>query len=276
MHTPEPAVPGVGHLNELLIELRQAGEVPDRALLDRIKAHGEATVPALIEMALDETLHHAPSDSPAIWAPLHAIQLLGEIGAPRAIEPLLSLVDWIDDDYLGQILPAAFGGIGAPAVAPLRALLFDRGRNVWARGRAADSLSKIGQGHPEVRSEVLSALVTCLGRDKAQGPDDRILNALAVCELLALKAVEAAPAIRQAFREDRVDTSIVDFDYALDELGLSPERPVRARQLAWPGPEQPIHAQGPGATTPRRAVKIGRNAPCPCGSGKKYKKCHGR
>ncbi|HFE66519.1 MAG TPA: hypothetical protein ENJ93_04570, partial [Chloroflexi bacterium] len=22
--------------------------------------------------------------------------------------------------------------------------------------------------------------------------------------------------------------------------------------------------------------KIGRNDPCPCGSGKKYKKCHGR
>ena len=26
----------------------------------------------------------------------------------------------------------------------------------------------------------------------------------------------------------------------------------------------------------RRAQKIGRNAPCPCGSGKKYKKCHGK
>ncbi|ESQ75199.1 UPF0149 family protein [Asticcacaulis sp. AC402] len=26
---------------------------------------------------------------------------------------------------------------------------------------------------------------------------------------------------------------------------------------------------------PRRAVKIGRNDPCPCGSGKKYKKCCG-
>ena len=22
--------------------------------------------------------------------------------------------------------------------------------------------------------------------------------------------------------------------------------------------------------------KVGRNDPCPCGSGKKYKKCHGR
>ena len=26
----------------------------------------------------------------------------------------------------------------------------------------------------------------------------------------------------------------------------------------------------------REAPKIGRNAPCPCGSGKKYKTCHGR
>ena len=25
----------------------------------------------------------------------------------------------------------------------------------------------------------------------------------------------------------------------------------------------------------KRAAKIGRNDPCPCGSGKKYKKCHG-
>ena len=26
----------------------------------------------------------------------------------------------------------------------------------------------------------------------------------------------------------------------------------------------------------RRAVNIGRNDPCPCGSGKKYKNCHGQ
>ena len=26
----------------------------------------------------------------------------------------------------------------------------------------------------------------------------------------------------------------------------------------------------------RRAVNIGRNDPCPCGSGKKYKNCHGK
>jgi preprotein translocase subunit SecA len=40
------------------------------------------------------------------------------------------------------------------------------------------------------------------------------------------------------------------------------------------------HAAGTSAsgngTGPRHAgEKVGRNDPCPCGSGKKYKKCHG-
>jgi preprotein translocase subunit SecA len=32
----------------------------------------------------------------------------------------------------------------------------------------------------------------------------------------------------------------------------------------------------PGRGAPARAAKVGRNDPCPCGSGKKYKHCHGR
>jgi uncharacterized protein YecA (UPF0149 family) len=28
-------------------------------------------------------------------------------------------------------------------------------------------------------------------------------------------------------------------------------------------------------TVVRDQPKVGRNEPCPCGSGKKYKKCHG-
>ncbi|MCR5605574.1 MAG: preprotein translocase subunit SecA [Treponema sp.] len=34
--------------------------------------------------------------------------------------------------------------------------------------------------------------------------------------------------------------------------------------------------QAKGVTLVRRAPKIGRNDPCPCGSGKKYKNCHGK
>ncbi len=42
--------------------------------------------------------------------------------------------------------------------------------------------------------------------------------------------------------------------------------------------EAPPPAASPGSHTPmtREAPKVGRNDPCPCGSGKKYKQCHGR
>jgi tetratricopeptide (TPR) repeat protein len=216
-------VPGTGELSQSLDELRQAGQTPDRALLDRVKAHGRAAVRPLIEMAVDEELHNADSDSAEVWAPLHAIQLLGELGAAEAVEPLLPLFGRVDDDYLAEALPDAFGGLGASAVAPLRALLFDRTQDVWARVRVAESLGKIGQRHPETRPDVVSTLVARLDPTESQVPDDEILNGSVISDLLDLKAVEAAPAIRQAFAEDRVDTSIVDLDHALEDLDLPSE-----------------------------------------------------
>jgi len=34
-------------------------------------------------------------------------------------------------------------------------------------------------------------------------------------------------------------------------------------------------SQGPRVETVRKEATPGRNDPCPCGSGKKFKKCHG-
>ena len=42
--------------------------------------------------------------------------------------------------------------------------------------------------------------------------------------------------------------------------------------------QQPARVGGddaPVKTVRRDEPKVGRNDPCPCGSGKKYKKCHG-
>jgi preprotein translocase subunit SecA len=48
----------------------------------------------------------------------------------------------------------------------------------------------------------------------------------------------------------------------------APPSPFAPRQA---GPPQPAKPQ----TVVRQGDKVGRNDPCPCGSGKKYKKCHG-
>jgi preprotein translocase subunit SecA len=38
------------------------------------------------------------------------------------------------------------------------------------------------------------------------------------------------------------------------------------------GSQEPVNS---GASQQAVSDKVPRNAPCPCGSGKKYKKCHG-
>ncbi|MEX2393234.1 MAG: SEC-C metal-binding domain-containing protein, partial [Actinomycetota bacterium] len=66
-----------------------------------------------------------------------------------------------------------------------------------------------------------------------------------------------------------------------------PAQPTTAGGAEPPPPGLPPQAMPPGAmpqgageevvyeTIKREGDKVGRNDPCPCGSGKKYKKCHG-
>jgi len=55
---------------------------------------------------------------------------------------------------------------------------------------------------------------------------------------------------------------------AAPEAPPQPQQPVRAGQAAG------APAQKPAAQPVRAMPRVGRNDPCPCGSGKKYKKCH--
>jgi preprotein translocase subunit SecA len=53
-------------------------------------------------------------------------------------------------------------------------------------------------------------------------------------------------------------------------MGVSPDRVRTSGPAAMPPPGMP------GAQARPSAPSVGRNDPCPCGSGKKYKKCCGR
>jgi preprotein translocase subunit SecA len=105
--------------------------------------------------------------------------------------------------------------------------------------------------------------------------------------------------------KDRIDEETVRFLWRIrpvmgEEAPLPPRRQVRAKQpliLSGPSDEPASPFSGPVRATPPPAAgnrqpprvggddviktvrrdepKVGRNDPCPCGSGKKYKKCHG-
>ena len=52
------------------------------------------------------------------------------------------------------------------------------------------------------------------------------------------------------------------------------ERRQRRQQQNLQFQAGPAQAEAPKPV--RAGAKVGRNDPCPCGSGKKYKKCHGQ
>ncbi|MDX6610914.1 MAG: preprotein translocase subunit SecA [Blastocatellia bacterium] len=84
---------------------------------------------------------------------------------------------------------------------------------------------------------------------------------------------------------DRIDTTTIRSLFNLQVVAeqapetLQERRARRASALNFTGPNQGATAAGEEAAKSKPMVrdqpKVGRNEPCPCGSGKKYKKCHG-
>jgi preprotein translocase subunit SecA len=66
---------------------------------------------------------------------------------------------------------------------------------------------------------------------------------------------------------EEIQEDIVRFVYHVTVV----ERPQERQNLVENRTEE-----GEGKKEPRRVTKVGRNDPCPCGSGKKYKKCCGK
>jgi len=82
--------------------------------------------------------------------------------------------------------------------------------------------------------------------------------------------------------KERIEDQIVKYLFRLQPVPVPDESeaeaappPVQRR----PPPRNVTYSHGPATeaveTVHRNEPKVGRNDPCPCGSGKKYKKCHG-
>ena len=74
--------------------------------------------------------------------------------------------------------------------------------------------------------------------------------------LVQVKTEADVEAVEKPAEVENVQYQHADYDEA---LGLNDPATDAA-------PNQPVVREG---------VKVGRNDPCPCGSGKKYKQCHG-
>jgi hypothetical protein len=237
-------------------------------------------VPELIRLACDSTLHTAEAENPAVWAPTHAWRALGQLRAVAAVAPLLDLLRVrADDDWIDIELPYVFGLIGPGAIPHLTDFLADRSITTQPLITAIKCLEQIAQTNPSSRDECIGILAHRLdcGAD-----NDPTVNSFLISALIDLEAVETMDIIRHAFDKQVVDLSVAgDVEDVEMELGLRTRRSM-PRPVYHPffgTPLSGLAGVGSGATAGKNVEasagdrKVGRNDPCPCGSGKKYKKC---
>jgi len=225
---------------------------------------GENDVEDLVNLVADASLHSAPTESNEVWVPLHAWRALGQLGDRRAIKPLIGMFDALwKDDWALEELPHVLAMIGRDAIGPLTDFIDDNNHAEFARAMAISSLEKIVQRNPAERDLVVTIITDYLEDPDETGTD---LNGVAVSALLTLEAQESIETVRRLYASGNVDISVCgDIEDVEIDLGLRTQRST----------PRPNYSQLIGPTTQDnlKPKKVGRNDPCPCGSGKKYKKC---
>lgn len=194
----------------------------------------EKHIPELIKMATDNELSQASSDSQEVWSPVHAWRALGQLKAVEALEPLLGLLANRDDDWISGDFPTVCTLIGLEAIPYLENFLANASHNLYARIDAAQSLEAISNKYPQTRQSNIAAIVGELEKFKDNDPT---FNALLICKLLDLQAVETIDIIEQAFNADAVDTFItgywsdVQVDFGLKTRAEVPYRRFSEKQI---------------------------------------------
>lgn len=246
----------------------------------------EDHIPELIKMATDEELHDADSGSDEVWAPIHACRALGQLKAAEAAEPLISLIYMIheyDDEWMGNDFLRVFPLIGKPALEPLKKYLADPHNNTYGRASASEYIEHIGLKNLELKDECTNIIAAQLDNCML---NDEYLNGMLVSSLMDMNATDKIDVIRNAYINERVDESFCgDLEDVEIDLGLKTERTTERKNLYRfvKDSEHELSNIGlgdldyllnaPPSVQIVKPEKTGRNEPCPCGSGKKYKKC---
>ncbi len=271
-----------------LADLAGAETFPLDAVLTLRQKWGEAR-PALLERlaACVSGADRSPENAETVFFALH---LLAEKRETEAFAALVSLAHEGDALYeligdattetLPQILISLFDG----DLARLKGLIEAPGADPWARVAALETYSWLAAGGEIPLDDARTFFAQCFETLQPRSADPVWFGWQNCVALLGFSELE--PLVARAFRQGLVDKDVLAFeDFQADlianraasdrrglmeERGLTPIDDALEALAIFDEGEEEAEPEKPAAN-PNRA--IGRNDPCPCGSGKKYKKC---
>ncbi len=264
---------------------------------------------------LDDTVNRAAelADEGGYMAHLYAMFLLAQFREVRAYPLLLRLASLPGDllySLCGDLITEDFGRILASVcdgeLDGIQTLIENVDADEWVRGAALSGLVTLVAAGKKSRQEIVNYFAE-LFRGKLEREPSNAWNELTACSS-DLYPAELMDDIEQAYREGLVDPHFVSFgeiqgdaamgkDRLLARLSHSPHHRLvedTVKEMGWwacfhddefgrfeNGESEPawsdLGLEIATLSLPFRhpGPKTGRNEPCPCGSGKKYKKCCG-
>jgi hypothetical protein len=285
---------------------RNEGYFPRAAVQEAID-HRDEIIPALLEVLEDVARDPKPYAEPGRFIHIYAMYLLAQFRETRAYPLLVRIFSTPGElvmDFAGGVVTEDLGRILASVsdgdVGGMTALVEDEQANEYVRSAAMRGLVTLVACGKRDRDEVMAYFMSLF--QKLERSFGHTWTAL-VRSCVELYPKEAVKEIRQAYEDERVESFFIGWEDVEEALGRGKEAAmeelkgryslitdtaeelggwacfpqeaskVARRKLGFgarpPGlrPPKPIHQ-------PR--TKVGRNDPCPCGSGKKFKKCCGR
>jgi hypothetical protein len=253
--------------------------------------------PAAITPHLLAALEDAPAvlaqlqDDPDYVLPFYASYLLAQFRETRAY-PLIvdvfaipgdAVLD-VTGDFVTESLTRVLASVSGGDMAPMRRLAEDPDVNEYVRSAAFGAMTTLVVEGVVPREEVIAYFRSLFTGGLPRTPSYAWSSLVSHCTRLYPE--ELVSEIHAASADDLIDDFDIDIAYVSDILAQGKAATLKdlrsnphyrfiddaIAEMAWadPGPEirQPIPPSPQG--------KVGRNEPCPCGSGRKYKHCHGR
>lgn len=228
------------------------------------------------------------------WSPIHAIHILALIRNQEALELLLDAIRYrgYDLDEMLDNVTSLLVAFGEDAIEPLIKFTKDETLEAYTRSTATTSLAILTRNNPTYKNIVMRHLIELL---ESTGEDT--FASLIVHDITLYHDTSIIPEIHKVFEEEKIleffmseenfiskikskdDEKEIEnntqdpLDHfsrenieSLDDHSSKPDE----EDFAWLGEDDPESEMDDEII---RKEKIGRNDPCPCGSGKKYKKC---
>jgi hypothetical protein len=292
--THEPARPPVPVLapEAILAVLSSDPPAPPRAALESADGHRSVLVEPLlraIECGLASPSGASPEEA-GLFA--YALYLLATWREPRAypyVVRWLSLPGEAPFEIAGDVVTQDGARMLAQVcdgdLEPIKALVVDRRANEYSRSAGVTALALLA-AWAEVPRESIVAWFLWLAQEGLEREPSQVWNSLAA-ESADIEARPLFPELRSAYADGLIEPQFMN-PSELDHVEAAPRGSVleRTREryppidnvveaTAWWGRFENAPESAVAPEPYRASPKVGRNEPCPCGSGKKFKKCCG-